>query len=98
MARTSKNPAELRGFHMRRFSILLALLATEAVAQSTPSPPGREASLADDGARSPSDSPVSSPPEQAGNVTIQGPANVQTSADDDRWYSLYHGKKFGLQL
>lgn len=83
---------------MRCFSILLALLATEAVAQSSSSPPGREASLADDGAPSPSDSPVSSPLEQAGNVTMQGPTDVQTSADDDRWYSLYRGKKFGLQL
>ncbi len=34
-----------------------------------------------------------SPPSAA-----SGPADVQASADEDRWYSLYRGKKFGLQL
>ncbi len=82
---------------MRLFSLLLALLATEAVAQrSSPTGGEREPERL---AQSPSGSPVSAPSDPAGNVEIpRSPADATTSADEDRWYSLYRGKKFGLQL
>ncbi len=78
---------------MGRFSILLALLATEAAAQGSPSSAAGEAA----DAPTLSTAPVSAPPELASAVG-ETPADVQTSVDEDRWYSLYRGKKFGLQL
>ena len=84
---------------MRLFSILLALLATEAVAQSSSSPPSSEASASEAPVQSPSGSPdVSAPSDSTGNVETRGPADLQTSANEDHWYSLYRGKRYGLQL
>jgi hypothetical protein len=82
---------------MRFFSLLLALLATEAVAQ--PSSLAGSEREPERLAQGPSGSPVSDPSEPGGNVEIpRAPAEASTSADEDRWYSLYRGKKLGLEL
>lgn len=77
---------------MRRFSFFLMLLATHAVAQRSSS------STADTRAQSPSSAPVSSPPETASGAPAGPPADAHAQADEDRWYSLYRGKKLGVQV
>lgn len=77
---------------MRRFSLLFALVATHAVAQ------GSSPSSADTRAQSPSSAPVSAPPETASGAPAGPPASAQAQTDDDRWYSLYRGKKLGVQV
>ena len=81
---------------MHLFSILLALAATEVTAPGSSSFPSSEAANVPD--QSTSSAPVSAAPEAARSVSEQATAGTQASADKDRWYSLYRGKKLGLQL
>jgi hypothetical protein len=84
---------------MRLLCMLVVLFTTSAVAQRSSSPPGSAppAASSESGA---SASPRSSDAPRDLTFPVDSrPAVVeQSSADQDRWYSLYRGKKFGLQL
>src|ERR1700687_3982477 len=84
---------------MRLLCVLVVLFTTSAVAQRTSPPPGGAspaASTASGESASPSASDA--PRDQTFPVENRPAVVEKSSPDTDRWYSLYPGKKFGLQL
>ncbi len=86
---------------MRLLCVLVVLVTTLAVAQGSSSPPDA-ASPAASTASGASASPSSSDAPKDLTFPVEGrPTPVveqKSSPDQDSWYSLYRGKKFGLQL
>lgn len=81
---------------MRLICLLMPLLASEAMAQLPPS------SADPSSATQPADGSSTTviPPYSASldTAAAAAPSQIATTPDQDHWYALYPGKKFGLQL
>jgi len=82
---------------MRLICLLIPLLASEAGGQLPPS--GAAPSGTPQLAESPS-TPVASSSPALGETSVAAgdTAQVSPTPDQDRWFTLYRGKKFGLQI
>jgi len=85
---------------MRLLCVLVVLFTTSAVAQRSSSPPSTDFPTAPAAAGASASPSSSDAPRSDRAVPNDGrPAVVeQGSAETDHWYSLYRGKRFGLQL
>ncbi len=86
---------------MRLLCVLVVLFTTSVVAQESSSPPGTDPPAAPSKSGESASPTSSDAPRSDLTFPVENrPAVVEqkSSPDEDRWYSLYRGRKFGLQL